>query len=95
MTRSYLVVLDQGGIVRLVEETEHAVRFLARRCYRAPPYREAIWWANLTPQAAATIRYLAESGLGELALECLAQEARQHGSLPPSETSTAAGRPAA
>ena len=95
MTRSYLAIIGRTGVVRLVEETEHASRFLARRCYRSPPYREAIWWATLAPQAAETIRYLVDSGLCGLALECFSQEAQQLGSLPPSEVAHANKRPAA
>lgn len=94
-TDAYLAVLGRGGVVRLDRETEHAARFLARRCYRATPYRETLWWATLTPEAAETIRYLAESGWGRLALECFSQEARQLGSLPPTDTSHADSRPAA
>lgn len=95
MTRSYLAVIGAAGVVRLVEETEHASRFLALRCYRSPPYREALWWATLAPQTAETIRYLADSGFSELALECFSQEARQLGSLPPTGAAHANNRPAA
>jgi len=95
MTRSYLAILGQTGVVQLVEETEHAARFLARRCYRAPPYGESLWWATLTPQAAATIGYLVEAGLPRLALECLGLEARQLGSVPPTDPVSVDNRPAA
>jgi len=94
-TEAYLVVVGERGVERLTPETEHAARFLARRCYGSSPIREVLWWATLTPQAAATIRYLVDAGLHRLALECLAQTAQRHGSLPPTESPTANNRPAA
>jgi len=95
MTDSYLAVVGSRGVVRLVEETEHAARFLAQRCYRAAPYREALWWATLPPQAAETIRFLINAGLYRLAMERLAKEALQHGSILPPESDDTKNRPAA
>lgn len=83
MAQSYLGVLTTRGLERLEEESEHAARFLIRRCYREAPRWTALCWATFEPQAAETIRQLTRCGLYRAALWRFERCAIEWGCVPP------------
>lgn len=83
MTNAYLGILTLRGLEQVCEETEHAARFLARRCHRRGALPAALCWATLDRQDAQIIEQLIRLGLFAPALWRLNADARQLGTLPP------------
>jgi hypothetical protein len=85
MARAYLGIVTSHGLESLTLETEHAARFLQRRCYGRAEAAAVLCWATLLPQDAAMIQQLARLGLYEEALARLEFDSVEWGSLPPAD----------
>lgn len=83
MARSYLGVVTRRGLERLVEETEHAARFLQRRAGDPRSPAAALLWAAIEPQDAEAIAVLAKVGLFRDALWRLSRDALHGGAFAP------------
>ncbi len=58
MTDAYLVVLSKEGVEQITLETEHARRFLRRRCFEVNAGHESCYWTLLPTEKAEAIRWL-------------------------------------
>ena len=63
MTDAYLVVLSKEGVEKISLETEHARRFLRRRCYEVNAGCESCYWTLLPTEKAKAIRWLILQGV--------------------------------
>ncbi len=58
MTDAYLIILSVAGVEQITLETEHARRFLRRRCYEVNAGHESCYWTLLPTEKAEAIRWL-------------------------------------
>lgn len=83
MTNSYLVIVSAEGLELIAEETDHAERFLMRRCCGRRRERESCYWACLETMNAELIRWLVACGQHRPALWLLNEAALDAGPITP------------